>query len=1321
MKEKEFIQKLNADNSVFHSIRQAEMLASLLDTVSKDIYSESQRFVFELIQNADDAATHENGQVHFEFIGNYLIVSHNGKAFDEQDIIGLTGAGASTKVSDAAKTGYKGIGFKSVFGQSKNVFVFSNGYQFRFSKSSFTTKMPWQVIPIWTEFIELPEDVAKSITSKKPNVATIIEVSNRSELETELESLLSSGELLLFLRRISHISVVRGNKSSYDISKDIKSRTSQFDEVSIKLGEKLLSDWIIKRFDNIPVPDKISAELKMDDNTPEKLKDSKHTEIVFAAKINKNKITQVSGEKSLIFTFLPTKVTEFQFPFLVNGSFVTNASRETLHQDQLWNQWLFKVIAEKLTDWFELLAESQHKFQILSLIPDSFQNSSNQLKTIFDQNLNINISSKKFIISKGNQICSGANLIHDKTGLSELAFIPSEAVVGFVNSLENKTFKGDCFVNSNTEEVSKLKRTGVTEFSLEDLSQFFISEHFIENHKVNDNFDLIKFLKSKSDSDKQGIWFQTLLSLPFILDENNILRCPSNDICFPIGVATTELGNIPVMHDIVFKRINGDKSAWEWLRKLGVKEPSNVVFVTNVVVPGIKKGNFIDSTNYIKITHFLFRLFNANSLESEVLESLRELPIKVKREGFIFKEAQSCFLSNFYRPQLTIEGTISADVEFVSEDYVLDGNDVVDWYRFFKALKVKDQIEIEVINDNNSLPALMKITSEEWVNECRKQATKPGAFGYGDHNIIKNVRIPSFLNLTAKNYLYSKLFWKSVLADSNFLSRLLDKATYCYGVGYGQNRYISSVENYFTWFIRNKDCLPTSIDKLMPSNFTYVNDKEIVQIAGKHLPVIDFEGSISPEWKQILGLKNVLTVADYLQILTNISDKAEDEESAKKPSLKRIGLIYNKLATIISGLTELEVKTISDWAQNNKVLSSNGEFIQPNQLKWITIEGFKIDTETIKLIDVPENCDFESDNFRTLLNEFGVQVIDHFEPTFTDRSIDDSLKFRIGTILPIFAAVLEKRQLLTTGSEYPRLFEIVNNTIFYTAKEIKLSFTHNGNLVNGPGIITYFENNEFSFKGRWKSERTLLYLIKELTDLLNVDDFEQELRFLLLEDSSAEIEDWLKDVGILFNDIQPKKEFKVHITEAPNLAASNNNSIADNIKVNEGHHEVNQATTTEVFNPTVNFEDITTTFSKPKIRSSNINPEHNPIYNEIRDDNVRTAIGRWSEMFVSKNLQQWVKFEKMEWLNEKEESGKPYDFTIVQNGTLKYIEVKGTPSSDKSLVYLSPNEWNWMLKHGENYILIRIYSAGESYASSEIISNPSKCIEDGTIQVALRL
>jgi hypothetical protein len=233
MDKRTFIQDLCKENSTFSSQRQAEMVANLLDTVSSDIYSESQRFVFELIQNADDAAKNINNEIHFDFLPTCLIVSHNGKPFGEKDIISLTGAGTSTKRADPTKTGYKGIGFKSVFGKSERVTIFSDGYQFRFDKSIHLSKVPWQIIPIWTELNELNNEIQNCISKNGYTVSTIIEVESPDTLIKDLNELLNNGQILLFLRRVSKISVSNNGSTISIIEKKVINQDSSFNEITL--------------------------------------------------------------------------------------------------------------------------------------------------------------------------------------------------------------------------------------------------------------------------------------------------------------------------------------------------------------------------------------------------------------------------------------------------------------------------------------------------------------------------------------------------------------------------------------------------------------------------------------------------------------------------------------------------------------------------------------------------------------------------------------------------------------------------------------------------------------------------------------------------------------------------------------------------------------------------------------------------------------------------------------------------------------------------------------------------------------------------------
>ena len=81
-------------------------------------YDDRTHFIFELLQNAEDAYARcqtKNGkrEVQFLLTPDRLEFSHWGKPFDEKDVRGICGIDESTK--DLNSIGRFGIGFKSVY------------------------------------------------------------------------------------------------------------------------------------------------------------------------------------------------------------------------------------------------------------------------------------------------------------------------------------------------------------------------------------------------------------------------------------------------------------------------------------------------------------------------------------------------------------------------------------------------------------------------------------------------------------------------------------------------------------------------------------------------------------------------------------------------------------------------------------------------------------------------------------------------------------------------------------------------------------------------------------------------------------------------------------------------------------------------------------------------------------------------------------------------------------------------------------------------------------------------------------------------------
>jgi hypothetical protein len=97
--------------------------------IFEDFYPDRAHFVYELLQNAEDAgATH----VTFTLKQDRLICEHDGsRAFTEADVTAITGIHNSTKDKVLDRIGKFGVGFKSVFVYTQSPTVRSGEFSFR--------------------------------------------------------------------------------------------------------------------------------------------------------------------------------------------------------------------------------------------------------------------------------------------------------------------------------------------------------------------------------------------------------------------------------------------------------------------------------------------------------------------------------------------------------------------------------------------------------------------------------------------------------------------------------------------------------------------------------------------------------------------------------------------------------------------------------------------------------------------------------------------------------------------------------------------------------------------------------------------------------------------------------------------------------------------------------------------------------------------------------------------------------------------------------------------------------------------------------------
>lgn len=97
--------------------------------IFEDFYPDRAHFVYELLQNAEDAGATE---VTFTLTPDHLVCEHDGRRkFTEADVSEITGIHNSTKDKVQDRIGKFGVGFKSVFVYTQSPTVRSGDFAFR--------------------------------------------------------------------------------------------------------------------------------------------------------------------------------------------------------------------------------------------------------------------------------------------------------------------------------------------------------------------------------------------------------------------------------------------------------------------------------------------------------------------------------------------------------------------------------------------------------------------------------------------------------------------------------------------------------------------------------------------------------------------------------------------------------------------------------------------------------------------------------------------------------------------------------------------------------------------------------------------------------------------------------------------------------------------------------------------------------------------------------------------------------------------------------------------------------------------------------------
>lgn len=289
-----------------------------------DRYDDRSHFIYELLQNAEDALVRREDSpgkrsVRFELSKNELRISHYGKPFDEADVRGICGIAESTK--DDAQIGRFGIGFKSVYAFTDQPEVHSGSEDFAIEN---------YVLPVATPSI--CREAHETVIVMPLNAET-----DRQEIAVGLRRL--DPGTLLFLHEIQEIEwSVKGGPSGFYL----RDPAEQLDDHTRRIT-------VIGHAEDDTDTDQTWIVFSKPIYTPED-RLAGHVEVAFLFKEER----VIAIPRSPLVVFFPT-VVETHLGFRVQGPYRTTPSRDNVPRDDSWNKHCVRETADVLADaliWF---------------------------------------------------------------------------------------------------------------------------------------------------------------------------------------------------------------------------------------------------------------------------------------------------------------------------------------------------------------------------------------------------------------------------------------------------------------------------------------------------------------------------------------------------------------------------------------------------------------------------------------------------------------------------------------------------------------------------------------------------------------------------------------------------------------------------------------------------------------------------------------------------------------------------------------------------------------------------------------------------------
>jgi hypothetical protein len=593
------------------------------------LYSDRTHFVFELLQNAEDA---EATQVLFKLYHDRLEVWHDGRPFNEKDVRGICGVGEGTKADDLTQIGKFGIGFKSVYAYTARPEIHSGEEHFHIEHYV----RPYAIAArelgtAWTTLFVFPFNHAEV----KPNQA-FQEIGNR------LRSL--DTRTLLFLRNISEIewTIEEGPKGVYRRKVEEGGAARRVSVAGQNKDRKDEEAWLV-----------FERPARLPD-------DSAFVRVEAAFRLVKDEKTDqdsiVRTDDSPLVVFFPTEKPT-SLGFLIQGPYRTTPARDNIPKDNEWNKQLIQETATLITEALAQLRDmgllTVSLLETMPIRPSDFPTDS-MFRPLFD---------------------------HVRDALRGQPLLPTDNG-GFVSAKHAKLARGmellDLFSPSQlgdllgaTEPVQWLSRE-ISENRTPDLYRYLVgrtarwkgdseaSEALANDLEVRPEV-IVRKLTSDFMAKQEDTWITRLYTflgrqrdLWTVLRDKPFLRLQDGSHVPPFRSNGSPNAYLPPPDDtdypIVKREIVVNEQAREFLKHLGLSTPDIVDDVMEKVLPKYKnKGMSVDALSDDEHKRDIQKIFRA--LQTDSRDKRQRLINRLKETPFLRSVNADSDKKSFQQPE----------------------------------------------------------------------------------------------------------------------------------------------------------------------------------------------------------------------------------------------------------------------------------------------------------------------------------------------------------------------------------------------------------------------------------------------------------------------------------------------------------------------------------------------------------------------------------------------------------------------------------------------------------------------------------------------